>query len=171
MRASGYRHTRGHRVTTIENMAYKLYREKWILDHVSNEERLLVSRFYHKKAFSDSEFHKDYPTLESYEQEVGFSGGVYASKEEFLANEFLDIDFMADLLDEHLELYDQWACNDTISARISAKETSEGFKDFAAEEKQQSAQSGTSIFAHAYSLAAADYAAAHSNNYEYEFGY
>ncbi len=176
MRASGYRNggnTRNPRVNTIENLAYKIYREKWVLEHVPKDEQLAVLRYYNKQAFADSEFRKTFPAFETYEQETGYSTGIYVCKAEFLENEFLDVEFMADLLEEDLRLFDAWAENKTIDARIVAKETRESEAAATQTAAPKSGRSATpSTFAKAYSVAANDIRTCVPNrDYEFEYTY
>lgn len=120
MRASGYRiksTSRGLRTTQIENKSYEIYIRRWTNDHVPKDEQLAKYKEYCNLSISDTEFRKTYPTYESYVEDTGYKAGIYISKEEFLANEFLDIDYMAELLENNLALYDAWAGNEKIMSR------------------------------------------------------
>lgn len=72
----------------IRKLAYELYKTYW-MGRIPVASRLIVLRNYYKED-------PDYP-FEEYLEEVGYFGRLYASFNEFMENEYLDVSFMKKL--------------------------------------------------------------------------
>ncbi len=147
MRASGLKKAteavqRGYKLSSIKNACYDIFRVKWIDEHVPSDVRMKTFLDYRAKTV-DLEFKKDYPKFSAYLMEFGYGEyGIYPSKEEFLDNEFLDGNYMAELLEDHIDIYDSYcsrhegvevtyredeAMEDILNALVPSNRASEGF--------------------------------------------
>ena len=73
----------------ITQKFYDIYRVAWIQEHISPSELLSVV-----KECVEETHKSDMQTLVEYIEEYGIHGELYVCFDEFLANEFLDDDFM-----------------------------------------------------------------------------
>lgn len=86
----------------IREIAHELYRQDWIISHVSKDSLLSTIREY----YSDPDNYDGCP-LETWVQEHGFPEGIYACMDEFLESEYLDITYMVMLLarEQFIQMY------------------------------------------------------------------
>lgn len=104
---------RGYKLSTIEKSCYKIFKMQWLKDHTSEEERTNAQKEYFANIM-DIQFKKSYPTFDSWIEEIGYTDGIYPSKEEFLDNEFKDGDYMAELLIDDVRLYDCYVSHGAV---------------------------------------------------------
>lgn len=92
----------------IRKIAYELYKQKWIEEHTTSEERLKNIRAWGKvEAFIGEIDSEDVITpYAKYRDELGYEGNIYACYEEFIEAEYRDIEYMVQLLDEDLLIND-----------------------------------------------------------------
>lgn len=95
---------------TIKEIAYELYKQKWINDHFTETEQMDNLREYYKYVAavtkrSSYEPYDDYDTWTFY---YGYpNSGMFVTFDEFCLNEFLDCNIMKEVLkdDELLGMY------------------------------------------------------------------
>lgn len=123
MIATGYKcykiNPQRNRLSMLERMCYDIYKEDWLLNHVRDSEVKDAMAEYYGKCTRDRKFRLEYPTFDSYIEEIGYSDGIYVSKAEFCQNEFLNGDFMAELLEDYVDLYDAWCNNGELLNKIA----------------------------------------------------
>lgn len=89
------------KLSTVVNEAYELYKDAWKDSHgVTVKQQESLYRAYCERKKDDDRFARVYPTFERFEQTIGYNGAVYATKTEFRHNEFLDEDYIMELLDD-----------------------------------------------------------------------
>ena len=80
----------------IKEVAYELYKQDWIDTHTTREQRLDDIRNW-----GETEIENNNVLTTSYaecHEEFGYSGELYVCFEEFLDNEYLDAEYMIELL-------------------------------------------------------------------------
>lgn len=97
-------------MSNIRRFVYALYKADWILTNIG---RPILAATYAEycKAILSEDIDSDL-SFEDYLEEFGFNGGIYACYEEFLANEYRDREYMANLLGEDSKEFEAWK-NDT----------------------------------------------------------
>lgn len=103
--------SRNNAIMTKEDMrqeAYRLYQLEWMAAHGYSLQDLVLSVIaYHNEGadFDDiSSLQPDEDTYNNWVSDSGFSGTLWACKDEFLDAEYQDADYMKSLLPE--DLYD-----------------------------------------------------------------
>lgn len=82
----------------ISNIAYELYKQKWIYEHTSQEDCLENIRLWGQTEI-ENEVEVLVCSYEEYREEFGYSGGMlYACYDEFIDADYQDRDFMRKLL-------------------------------------------------------------------------
>lgn len=92
----------------ISEIAYELYKQDWIDTHTTKEMRMNVLRGYYTYVQDCIEEDFDIDSFEEYSWESGYGEGeIYVCYDEFLDNEYLEKDYIKELLnDDNLyELY------------------------------------------------------------------
>ena len=92
----------------IKEVAYELYKQDWVDTHAIREERLDALRNYY--AYVEEESREGEVGIDSFEEWIydnGYSGRIYACYEEFCECEYLDSDYITELLSDKklVELY------------------------------------------------------------------
>lgn len=87
-------------VFDISEVAYELYKQDWIDTHTTKEERLNVLRGYHiyRQDCIEEDFEID--SFEEWIWEIGYVDGIYVCYDEFLDNEYLEKDYIKELLND-----------------------------------------------------------------------
>jgi len=80
----------------IRRLCYELYKVDWKHSHMITKEREMDSLkiYYEGLVDDDTEY-----TYNDYLEEFGYDGELYVCYEEFLENEYLEKDYMKELLD------------------------------------------------------------------------
>ena len=93
----------------LQDVCYDLYKEAWTGEHISYEEQFSKMRNFIVDGLLGETEAKDF---DEYLWETdGYSEGMmYASKDEFLETEYLDRDYIGELLDNKIlmEIYDEY---------------------------------------------------------------
>lgn len=82
----------------ISEMAYDLYRQDWIDQHTTANDRLRSIHDYYAYVQECMELDDEPETYEEYLDEYGFSGSIYVCYDEFLDAEYQDDDYITHLL-------------------------------------------------------------------------
>lgn len=82
--------------SALEDCLYEIYKENWLCENVPSAERLDIRRQYEIDFLVGDET-RDF---DEYINEEGYNGALYASREEFLTNEYEDREFVASLLNQ-----------------------------------------------------------------------
>lgn len=80
----------------IKKLCYELYKINWKYHHMITIEREMdsIKDYYENLVDDDTEY-----TYNDYLEEFGYNGELYVCYEEFLENEYLEKDYMEELLD------------------------------------------------------------------------
>lgn len=82
----------------ISYVAYELYKQNWIDENISQEQRLENIRRWGQTEIENEDEDLAY-SYEEYREELGYSGGeLYVCYDEFIEAEYQDRDFMRELL-------------------------------------------------------------------------
>lgn len=93
----------------IREVAYELYKQDWIDSHTTGENRLNVLKEYFKYRKECIENNDEIDSFDEWIFENGYPLiGVYACYEEFCDEEYLDSDYMYELLNDAdlIRMYD-----------------------------------------------------------------
>lgn len=84
---------------TFKQMCYEFYKYQWKQENgiTAEDDKALLQEYY-----SDVTFDRDAYTFEDYLNDVGYNGSLYACFGEFCENEYLDDDYMQNLLNDTL---------------------------------------------------------------------
>ena len=91
----------------IENLCYELYKDKWIREHIKEEQmHSTIVQYYVTLDYNNTE-REDY-TLNDFIEEFGFAyGSMYCSFFEFIDNEYQDEQYIKELLNDS-DLFTQY---------------------------------------------------------------
>lgn len=78
----------------FQRLCYEIYKNNWMEAHTTSSSRV---KEYISWVCNDPDC-----TFAEYESRYGYDGEIFSSFDEFLTNEYRDIDTMKSLLDEHL---------------------------------------------------------------------
>lgn len=78
----------------IKKLCYELYKMEWERFHIMYDFKMAIIKEY----FKWNALQEDKYTFTEYIDEFGFDGEVYVCYEEFLDNEYLDKDYICELL-------------------------------------------------------------------------
>lgn len=87
----------------IRQLCYELYKEDWLSEHTSKKDRItIIKEYYRTKIRNEIDI-----SFEEYVEECCYNGSIYACFEEFCDWEYLDEDYIRNLLDDEklFELY------------------------------------------------------------------
>ena len=88
----------------LRKCIYELYKQEWIHSHLSNQQIKDSIVDYFELVDSSEEF-----TFQDYVEEYGFtSGKVYACYDEFMDNEYCNIEFIKPLLEDYQNLFEEY---------------------------------------------------------------
>ena len=82
----------------IRHLCYELYKEHWLSENVTFEEKRQVLKEYYCLC-------QNGVSLDTYIEDQGYHGNLYVCYDEFLGSEYLMKDFVKELLDDE-QLYD-----------------------------------------------------------------
>lgn len=91
----------------IQRFCYELYKIDWISSHLTALSEIEGAKEQYFKGLANGDFDSEY-TFSEYLNEYGFPDGFPVCFEEFLDNEYLDFDYIQELLNgskQCLELY------------------------------------------------------------------
>lgn len=99
----------------LQVIAYDLYVEEWLREHISTERLLNALRNYHKGVLS-GDYSPEYD-FNAYVQESGFDGELYVCFDEFIESEFEDREYMYELLEDEtfVQAYDKHMIDSKIN--------------------------------------------------------
>lgn len=92
---------------TIKELCYELYKADWLGSHITPEMKANTIKEWYKET---EEKYRDENSLFGYIAEHGYDGIFYSFFEEFLDNEYLDVDYMSELLNDK-ELQSEYAAS------------------------------------------------------------
>lgn len=107
----------------IKKIAYALYKDQWLREHVSKNTLLETRREYALAIINDDIASE--ASFEGYVNEFGFNGGqIFVSYDEFLNAEFKDDDYMRKLLKkpELIDTYNYYMHRDEWLEKYEAQE-------------------------------------------------
>lgn len=81
-------------IIDIKDLAYELYKTDW-MSRISTERRLDALRVYYLNVDGEN---RDYYTFEEWINDKGYEGELYVCFSEFLQNEYLEDEYMKELL-------------------------------------------------------------------------
>lgn len=87
----------------IKKLCYDLYKLKWKEEHCTYEQIKELTIDYHLYTDDYDEF-----TYEDYLNEFGYNGELYADFYEFETNEYLDEEYMKNLLRDNIDIYEKY---------------------------------------------------------------
>lgn len=90
--------------TEAKEIFYSLYVLEWKRNHISNEREQRVREAY-ATALKEGEEYEDFS---DYLSENGYDGELYACKDEFLENEFLDQTYMHSIITRNIYATRLW---------------------------------------------------------------
>lgn len=89
----------------LRKCIYELYKQEWIHSHLSNQQiKDSIVDYFEGLVDSSEEF-----TFRDYVEEYGFTNGeVYACYDEFMDNEYCNIEFIKPLLEDYQNLFEEY---------------------------------------------------------------
>lgn len=95
--------------TALVDAAYEMYKAQWMAEHISVDRQIELMRNALSDFIEDAPGYSFAEYLDNILFDNGYNGEYYASKEEFLDEEFQDIDYMHWLLqdDSLINFYDE----------------------------------------------------------------
>lgn len=93
----------------VLHACYQLYCDDWTKTHLTAEDTKAEMEEWEQATASDDDAAEEYPTFESWLNDNGYGGELYASVGEFSESEFVDADYMEGLLSgQDGTLYTAW---------------------------------------------------------------
>ena len=90
----------------ISKLCYELYKIDWKYSHITKYTEMYNIKNYYECLITDDIDSKEY-TYNDYLEEVGYDGELYVCYDEFLDNEYLEEDYIKELLDNE-KLYNKY---------------------------------------------------------------
>lgn len=90
-----------------EKICYELYKIDWLYSHTSKEQQSDNIKNYFEDILNENIV--DY-TYKEYLDEFGYNSEIYASFEEFMNNEWYDVEYMKGLIGDCIPLLDMYDC-------------------------------------------------------------